>query len=182
MACHTAVQLEKGMRLGTVTPVELVPMTNSEGVCQPEVVHRIGVTSRPVNERLEQLSAKLELDQLNLLPTERQQLQSLIESYSDVFALDSSELGSTELVTHTIYTGDHRPVCQPARRTPFALRRKFDQLVQEMLDQNVVEPSSSPWASPIVLVQKKDGGVRFCVDYRRLNSLTKLDEFPLAPY
>ena len=48
-----------------------------------------------------------------------------------------------------------------------------------MLDQRVIEPSSSPWASPIVLVQKKDGGVRFCVDYRRLNSLTKLDEFPL---
>ena len=43
----------------------------------------------------------------------------------------------------------------------------------------MVEPSSSPWAIPIVLVQKKDGGVRFCVDYRKLNSLTKLDEFPL---
>lgn len=51
--------------------------------------------------------------------------------------------------------------------------------MREMLDQKVVEPSSSPWASSIVLVKKKDGGVKFCVDYRRLNALTKLDEFPL---
>ena len=55
----------------------------------------------------------------------------------------------------------------------------MDTLVQEMLEQKVIEPSESPWASPIVLVQKKNGGVRFCVDYRKLNGLTKLDEFPL---
>ena len=48
-----------------------------------------------------------------------------------------------------------------------------------MLDQKVIESSVSPWASPIVLVQKKDGGVRFCVHYRKLNRVTKLDEFPL---
>ena len=107
--------------------------------------------------------------------SEREQLRSLLGAYSDVFALDSSELGSTELVTHTIDTGNHHPVRQSARRTPFALRTKVDQLVQEMLDQKVVEPSSSHWASPIVLLQKKDGGVRFCVDYRKLNSLTELD-------
>ena len=55
----------------------------------------------------------------------------------------------------------------------------MDRMVEEMLDQGVIQPSSSPWASPIVLVKKKDGGMRFCVDYRRLNHVTKLDEFPL---
>jgi hypothetical protein len=62
---------------------------------------------------------------------------------------------------------------------PFALRPQVDKLVQEMLAQGVIQPSSSPWASPVVLVQKKDGSMRFCIDYRRLNRITKLDEFPL---
>ena len=100
-------------------------------------------------------------------------------SYSDVFALDSSELATTDVVAHSINTGDHRPIRQPVRWTPFALREKVDKLVREMLEQKVIEPSESPWASPIVLVQKKDGGVRFYVDYRKLNRMTKLDEFPL---
>ena len=52
-------------------------------------------------------------------------------------------------------------------------------MVSDMLSQGVITPSQSPWASPIVLVRKKDGGIRFCVDYRRLNQATKLDEFPL---
>ena len=52
-------------------------------------------------------------------------------------------------------------------------------MVQEMLDQDVIQPTSSPWASPIVLVKKKDGSMRFCVDYRRLNSITKLDVYSL---
>ena len=62
---------------------------------------------------------------------------------------------------------------------PFVLREEVDKLIQEMLSQQVIVPSASPWASPIVLVKKKDGGMRFCVDYRMLNKVTKLDEFPL---
>ena len=62
----------------------------------------------------------------------------------DVFALDSSELGTTELVTHSIDTGQHHPIKQPLRRIPFALRSKVEELVDEMLRQGVVEPSASP--------------------------------------
>ena len=56
---------------------------------------------------------------------------------------------------------------------------KVDEMVREMVARGVVEPSKSPWASPIVLVCKKNGGMRFCVDYQKFNHLTKLDVFPL---
>ena len=96
-----------------------------------------------------------------------------------MLAVDASELGTTDLVTHSIDTGDHPPVRQPHRRMPFALRTKVDEMVSDMLSQGVIRPSQSPWASPVVLVRKKDGSIRFCVDYRKLNHITKLDEFPL---
>ena len=104
---------------------------------------------------------------------------NLVEKYSDIFALDATELGSTNLVTNSINTGDSPPIRQPVRRVPFALHMKMEQLVQEMMDQGVIQHSSSPWASPVVLVKKKDGSHCFCVDYRRLNSVTKMDVFPL---
>ena len=100
------------------------------------------------------------------------QLTHLITKYDGSFALNSKELGSTNLVKHVINTRDNPPVRQPVHCTPFALRNKVDEMVQEMLAQGVIQPSQSPWASPIVLVKKKDGGLRFCVDYRQLNRVT----------
>ena len=96
-------------------------------------------------------------------------LRELVEEYSDIFALDSMELGTTELVTHSIDTGDSHPIRQPLRMIPFALQRTMEEMVQKMLAQGVIQNSSSPWASPVVLIKKKDGSHRFCVDYRRLN-------------
>ena len=65
------------------------------------------------------------------------------------------------------------------QRVPFSLRGKVCQHIDEMLKQGVIVPLSSPWASPMVLVAKKDGKTRFCVDYRKLNAVTKPDVFPL---
>ena len=62
--------------------------------------------------------------------------------------------------------------------TPFALR-VMEELIQNMMAQGVIKQSSSPWASPVVLVEKRDGSHRFLVYYRRLNAVTKMDVFPL---
>ena len=107
-------------------------------------------------------------------PTVRQRSSE----YSDVIALDNTELSCTDLVTHSIDTGDHRPIWLLPRRIPFALCGKISEMVEEMLQQGVIVPSYSPWASPVVLVAK-DGSTRFCVDYCRLNSVTKMDVYPL---
>ena len=113
----------------------------------------------------EQLQLKID----HLSPEQQKQLKEVICKYADVFALDTGELGTTNVVLHTINTGDQPPIKQPLRRTPLALRSNVDELVKEMLSQGVIEQSKNPWASPVVLVSKKDGGLRFCVDYRQLN-------------
>ena len=80
---------------------------------------------------------------------------------------------------HEIVTKDARPVrCGPRRLAPAGLRKE-QECVKDMLTGGQIEPSDSPWASPVVLVTKKDGSTRFCVDYRRLNSLTIKDAYPL---
>ena len=92
----------------------------------------------------------------------------------DVFAIDEGERGQVREVQHEIVTGDSPPIRQPVRRIPFALREKVAGLVDEMLRGGVIRES----ASPVVLVKKKSGDLRFCVDYRRLNAVTRKDVFP----
>ena len=111
--------------------------------------------------------------------SQKRQLVSVLTSFSDTFALDQSQLGRTDLVEHSIETGEQRPIRQLPYRTPFALRQEMEGMIGQMLEQGVIQESSSPWASPVVLVAKKDGTNRFCVDCRRFNSITKMDTFPL---
>jgi hypothetical protein len=95
---------------------------------------------------------------------------------NDVFGLD--DLLEATSVTQ-IDTGDNPPVQQAPRRILFMHREKIEKMVDEMEEEGVIQQSKSPWANPVVLVEKKDGGTRFCVGYRKLNSITKLDVFPL---
>ena len=129
--------------------------------------------------RVAEIQELLAIEELAIEIDERSQLTELIEEFQDVFVLSPAELGHTNVVERTIDTGDSAPLRQPPRRIPFALRVKVDEMVKDMMTQGVIQQSSSPWASPIVLVSKKDGSTRFCVDYRRLNSATKKDVYPL---
>ena len=80
---------------------------------------------------------------------------------------------------HKIDTQGVSPIKQYARQVLHAMRGKIKELVTGMLEKGVIEPSHSPWASPIVLVAKKDGSTHFCIDYCKLNAVTKPDVFPL---
>jgi len=82
-------------------------------------------------------------------------------------------------VEYHIDTGNNRPIRQPLRRNPFQHLKWIDKEVEEMRKHGIVEPAVSPWASNVVLVKKKDGTLRFCIDYRRLNSVTRQDSYPL---
>ena len=114
-----------------------------------------------------------------LNPDERSQLARVLTDFAVVFATSSDDLGHTSLVTHQINTGSSQPIRQPTRRLPLHKRAEADTLLKDMLIKGVIEPSSSPWTSPIVLVKKKDGSTCFCVDYRKLNKVTVKDSYPL---
>ena len=78
---------------------------------------------------------------------ERTKLIELIQNHHEVFALEEGERGQTDLFKMEIDTGDSRPIKQPARRMPFAIRREVAKQVQKMQDSGIVIPSNSPWSS-----------------------------------
>jgi hypothetical protein len=96
--------------------------------------------------------------------SELAELNALISEYTDIFAVSDQELTQTSIVNHQIDTGDTRPVKCKIRYVAYAYREKVASMVQDYLARSVIRPSHSPYASPIVLVQKKDGTLRFCVD------------------
>ena len=139
-----------------------------------------GDGSKDLTGRQESLLRQLSDDGPQSIDGEaREQLKELVLAFEDTFAMDENELGCAQDVAQTIDTGDHQPIRQPPRHVPFALRGEVEQMVEKMLGQGVIQPSKSPWASPIVLVAKKDGTTQFCVDYRKLNAVTKMDVYPL---
>ena len=113
-----------------------------------------------------------------LSPLQQQQLNELFKEYSDIFSQGEDDLGNTLLLEHAIETHGP-PLRQPYRRQNPAVRREEMTQVQQMLSSNVIRPSNSPWASPVVMVRKKDGSLRFCVDFRQLNAATVKDAHPL---
>ena len=80
---------------------------------------------------------------------------------------------------HRIDTGNYAPVNGPPYRAGVKEKKVIEEQINEMLDKGVIQPSQSPWASPVVLVGKKDGSIRFCVDYGKVNAITKRDVYPL---
>ena len=87
--------------------------------------------------------------------------------------------GRVTIVEHAIDTGSSRPVHQSPRPLSPGERDKVKAIIADLIDKKVIRPSQSPWASPIVMVPKKDGSVRLCIDFRRVNTVTVKDAFPL---
>ena len=127
--------------------------------------------------RKEKLLDAIELP--DLPPPDSELLHKFLVDHHDVFSLEDGERGETDLVRMEIDTGDARPIKQAPRRMPFAVRQEVAKQLKSMQQNRVVQPSHSPWSSPVVMVRKKDGSHRFCVDYRGLNAVTKADTFPL---
>ncbi|CAG2205520.1 unnamed protein product [Mytilus edulis] len=155
-------------RKGNLLRYQLDQIVVSEKVCLSE-----GQTL-PTNDVLVEARTSDKLSR-----SEKQKVKSLAQEYESLFAETDSDLGKTSLVKHEIETGNARPFKEPPRRTPFHLSKVVNDNINKKLENRVIEPSHSPWAAGIVLVKKKDDTYRFCVDYRKLNSVTiNQDAFP----
>ena len=110
---------------------------------------------------------------------EREEACLLLGKYASVFSSHDGDLGCTNLIAHEIPLLDDTPIRQRYRRIPPSEYEVVKEHISQLLDAQVIRESCSPFASPIVLVKKKDGSLRLCVDYRQLNSRTRKDAFPL---
>ena len=103
----------------------------------------------------------------------------LVNDFPEGFLEPKGKTGRTDWAEHEMDLQGHKPLKQRASRLPWAKQEIADVEVEKMLADDIIEPSTSPWSSPIVLVKKKDGSTRFCIDYRRINDLSKKDAYPL---
>uniref|UniRef100_A0A803KCS2 Gypsy retrotransposon integrase-like protein 1 n=1 Tax=Xenopus tropicalis TaxID=8364 RepID=A0A803KCS2_XENTR len=139
-----------------------------------------GTDDPPIPNLIEEATSARGIDAVTISDhlhlSQQDQLRKILRSYSPMF---SANPGRTHWAEHKVDTGTQLPIRSPAYRVAEAVRPEMKSQIDEMLAFGVITPSHSPWASPVVLVPKKDGSTRFCVDYRRLNDVTTTDAYPM---
>jgi hypothetical protein len=175
------VKVKAGLMVGNVSSFNeqdyIVDEASRENESVLASVNGISVSSS-LEELLKELpDLNLSLDSLNNEQVSR--VSSLLLCYKELFGKPGCGHGNAALVEHRIDVGEARPIHVAPYRAGFKERETIDKLTEDMLKDGVIRPSVSPWASPVVLVAKKDGQIRFCIDYRRLNAITVRDVYPL---
>src|SRR6266496_3885258 len=120
------------------------------------------------NEEREEVKKDLKIGEVD--ETQRMILMELIEKYKPTIALSKIKLGKTGIVKHKINTGDNLPIAQRYYRTTPANKKIIEDEIEKMIRDGVIRKSERPWASPVVIVTKKSGNPRFCIDYRKIRS------------
>ena len=150
---NRTISVPKGERLGRVAPIRIHKQVKYIG---KSPIKRSETTIDPRD--------------FNVANEHRQKIEDLIQENIDVVANSDKELEQTQSVQMKIDTGNNPPIKIKSYRTPIHKRKLVEEAVKEILEAKVIERSRSPWSFPIVVVDKKDGGYRFCVDCRALNN------------
>ena len=147
----------------------------------PRVVHPTRTTeNKNVNTPKGWVLEALDLQGLKEWPElEQKQARELLLKWEHLFAQNDLDLGKTALIKHKIRLTNQTPFKEMYRHIPPHMYNNVRAHIQEMLDIGAIRKSHSPWASAVVLVRKKDGGLRFCIDLRKLNEQTIKDAYSL---
>ena len=172
------LEIKKGMPIARMVAANEVPtVTNLFSAEQTKEQSTLTET-----ERQDLLLEKLDLLGLEAWPEEQAgKARSLLKEYHDIFSLEKCDMGHTNATKHKIVLKDldTLPFKERFHRIPPPQLDEVREHLKLMLDAGVIWPSNSPWCNAVVLVRKKDGSLRFCIDFRKLNSLTVKDSHPL---
>ena len=164
--------------VGVAEPVEIMLLSEDENntAATGQAAVR-NLSSSAVEWRKKRLLWQLQFEEV---PTaEATSLKEVLAEYRAVFSLEDGERGETDIITTSIDIGDAQPIRQPPSRMLFVIRGDVAKHLRDMQHNGVIQPSSSPWSSPVVVVRKKYSSHCFCVDYRKLNAVTRTDAFSL---
>jgi hypothetical protein len=178
-----AIQLEAGWQIGWAErnqePQILAVLGSGEEEylrrfkCKPPAAVKTGgLTEEELHGLLERSDPELDNDQ-------RRQLAELLRANEDIFKAKLTPPGAALTIPHEIDAQGHAPIKRRKYRTSVQERSVMREETTRLHSAGIVRPSQSLWAFPVVLIPKKDGTLRFCVDYRDLNAVTKKDAYPL---
>lgn len=175
------VRMQKPLILGEVFACEVVK-PEIELVCKNELevcVQEVSVGSNVDDSKMDEWISKIHIGG-DLSDKQLSQVYALIRKYSSVFSVSNDDIGFTDIIEHKIVTSDDVPIKLPDRMVPHMLIPEVKQQIQKWLDKGIISESESPYASQMVLIRKKTGEIRICIDYRILNSKSVKDSFPIG--
>lgn len=180
------ITLRRNSKVANVSPCVALEDLDTDIKCPPETVK---IQSQTVHDKtlkpdlndalLEMGLSDLDVDSCEVSTQCKNNLLCLIQKYEHVFSKHKLDCGTAKDFVHRIHLSDSRPFRLPYRRVPPGHYQKLRQALSEMEERDIIRKSNSEWASPLVLVWKKSGDLRICVDYRWLNSRTTKDAHPL---
>ncbi|XP_018014769.1 uncharacterized protein LOC108671710, partial [Hyalella azteca] len=158
----SALTIKKGQFIGTVSTVVQLP---SDQTAQPNGID------------IEELKSQVNIAVLN--SDQQSQVFSMLCKFGSVFSGGDTDIGLACVTEHNIKLTNDTPIFQRPRRFPPPIADEIERQCHELNSLDIIEPSNSPWSSPVVPVRKKDGSIRMCIDYRQLNRVTVPDKFPV---
>ena len=180
------ILLPKGTIVGSVYSANKIPTIVAQSVKVSKLKADIEIpVNKPTTDQTKEFDDKWLLDEVDISgfnecsESVQKLAQKTILDYKCLFAKNDMDMGKTHLVKHDIQLTDYTPFKEGYRRIPPHLYEEVRTHLKEMLDLGVIRKSQSPWSSSIVLVRKKDGKLRFCIDLRKLNLRTVKDNYSL---
>ena len=128
---------------------------------------------------LDKLKEKININEAVISEDEKQEVFKMLLSVKEALSTGDSDIGSAKIKPHHIELHDYTPIWQKARQFAKPIEDEIEDQCQELLMNDIIEHSNSSWSSPCVPIRKSDGGLRLCIDYRKVNKVTKAEKFPM---